>query len=94
MYKVKSIKCGKQGCKKCPHPGYLYRFFKENGKTKAEYLGRIENIDFDELLKTEEVRINFKYGSVRVTTEKRKAMEKIRLEIEDIKKLANTSRNS
>lgn len=88
MYQVKSVKCGKQRCQKCPHSGYLYRYFKEDGKTRSEYLGRVENIDFDKLLETEEERLNWKYGFIRQTKEKEKALTKIRLQIEAIKNLS------
>ena len=94
MYQVKSVKCGKQGCQRCPHPGYLYRYFKEDGKTRSEYLGRIENIDFDKLMETEEERLYWKYGSIRHTKEKEKALKKIRLQIESIKRLVIIGDNS
>lgn len=89
MYQVKSVKCGRQGCQKCPHPGYLYRYFKEDGKTRCEYLGKLEDIDFDKLLEMEEERLYWKYGFIRHTKERHKALEKIRLQIEGIKKLLN-----
>ena len=91
MYQVKSVKCGKQGCQRCPHHGYLYRYFKEDGKTRSEYVGRIENIDFDKLLETEEERLYWKYGSISHRKEKEKALKKIRLHLESIKMLMNSS---
>ena len=33
------IRCGKEGCKKCPHGPYYYLVRKVNGKTKWKYLG-------------------------------------------------------
>lgn len=91
MYQVKSVKCGRQECQRCPHPGYLYRYFKEEGKTRSEYVGRIENIDFDKLLEIEEERIYWKYGSIRHEKEKEKALNKIKSHFENIKLLLNLS---
>lgn len=45
MFQLKSIKCGKQECKKCPHDGYLYKVKKENGKTKSKYIGKLIDLD-------------------------------------------------
>ena len=39
---AKWVKCGK-GCKKCPHGPYYYLVWKENGKTKWKYLGKIKH---------------------------------------------------
>jgi len=34
------VRCGKKGCTQCPHGPYLYRVWRESGKTREEYLGR------------------------------------------------------
>lgn len=38
---AKWVKCGK-GCKKCPHGPYYYLVYKEGGKTKWKYLGKVK----------------------------------------------------
>lgn len=40
-YQAKYIKCGKEGCSKCPHGPYIYAFWREGGKIKSRYLGRL-----------------------------------------------------
>ncbi len=40
MIKLRAIKCGKTGCKKCPHGWYVYAQWKEKGKVKEKYLGK------------------------------------------------------
>jgi hypothetical protein len=94
MYQIKAIKCGKRGCRKCPHPGYVYRYFKQDGKTRSEYLGKVENIDFDKLLKIEEEELYLKYGSIWHSEEKKKALDKILLQIESMKTYVKTHKNS
>jgi hypothetical protein len=34
------VKCGKAGCKKCPHGPYRYAYWRENGKLRKRYLGK------------------------------------------------------
>jgi len=36
----KYVKCGKEGCKKCPHGPYYYLVYKEGGKTRWKYIGK------------------------------------------------------
>lgn len=42
-YQVKYIRCGKEGCSKCPHGPYIYAFWRsEGGRVKTEYLGKFK----------------------------------------------------
>jgi len=34
------VKCGKAGCKKCPHGPYWYQFWREGAKVKKKYIGK------------------------------------------------------
>ena len=38
---AKYVKCGKEGCKSCPHGPYYYLVYKEGGKTRWKYLGKV-----------------------------------------------------
>jgi hypothetical protein len=42
--RLEKVKCGKPGCKSCPHPhtgeGYWYLYFREGGKLKSRYIGK------------------------------------------------------
>lgn len=38
--KVHWVKCGKK-CKNCPHGPYLYAFWKQDGKTRSKYIGKV-----------------------------------------------------
>ena len=39
-YRLESVRCGKDGCKTCPHGPYWYAYFRENGKLRSRYIGR------------------------------------------------------
>jgi len=36
----KYVRCGREGCKSCPHGPYYYLVWKEDGRTKWKYLGK------------------------------------------------------
>jgi len=38
---AKYVRCGKEGCRKCPHGPYYYLVYKEGGKTKWKYIGKV-----------------------------------------------------
>lgn len=43
------VKCGKPGCKSCPHGPYRYKYWREKGVLKKKYLGKPETQElFDE----------------------------------------------
>lgn len=35
------VRCGKDGCTKCPHGPYWYAYWTENGKRRSRYIGRL-----------------------------------------------------
>jgi len=37
------VKCGKPGCKSCPHGPYRYKYWREGGVLKKKYLGKPED---------------------------------------------------
>jgi hypothetical protein len=39
-YRQESVRCGKQGCKKCPHGPYWYAYYREDGRLRSRYIGR------------------------------------------------------
>ena len=39
-YRRENVRCGKQGCKKCPHGPYWYAYYREGGRLKSRYIGR------------------------------------------------------
>ena len=39
-YRLESVRCGKEGCKTCPHGPYWYAYYREEGKLKSRYIGR------------------------------------------------------
>jgi hypothetical protein len=41
------VRCGKDGCTKCPHGPYWYAYWTENGRRRSRYVGRL----LDESLK-------------------------------------------
>jgi len=38
---AKYVKCGNERCKSCPHGPYYYIVYKEGGKTRWKYLGKV-----------------------------------------------------
>ena len=39
-YRLESVRCGKPGCKTCPHGPYWYAYFREGDKLRSRYIGR------------------------------------------------------
>lgn len=37
------VKCGKDGCTKCPHGPYWYAYWREDGVRRSRYLGRLDD---------------------------------------------------
>lgn len=35
------VRCGKEGCTKCPHGPYWYAYWTEAGKRRSRYIGRL-----------------------------------------------------
>ena len=35
------VRCGKDGCTRCPHGPYLYAYWTEAGRRKSRYVGRL-----------------------------------------------------
>lgn len=40
------IRCGKQGCTKCPHGPYWYAYWSEQGRRRSRYVGRLLDESF------------------------------------------------
>ena len=36
-----SVRCGKQGCTRCPHGPYWYAYWTEGGRRRSRYVGRL-----------------------------------------------------
>ena len=39
-YRLESVRCGKEGCRTCPHGPYWYAYYREGDKLKSRYIGR------------------------------------------------------
>lgn len=39
-YRLESVRCGKQGCRTCPHGPYWYAYYREGGKLRSRYIGK------------------------------------------------------
>ena len=39
-YRQEHVRCGKDGCGRCPHGPYWYAYWKEAGRTRKRYIGR------------------------------------------------------
>lgn len=39
-YRQEYVRCGKDACTTCPHGPYWYAYWRENGRTRSQYIGR------------------------------------------------------
>lgn len=39
-YRQQAVKCGKNGCTRCPHGPYWYAYWREDGRLRSRYIGR------------------------------------------------------
>jgi hypothetical protein len=39
------VRCGKASCTTCPHGPYWYAFWRENGRRRSRYVGRLEDVE-------------------------------------------------
>jgi hypothetical protein len=38
-YRLEKVKCGKPGCKSCPHGPYWYAYYREGKRLRSHYIG-------------------------------------------------------
>lgn len=39
-FRQELVRCGKPGCKTCPHGPYWYAYWREGGRVRSRYIGR------------------------------------------------------
>ncbi|MBW3577519.1 MAG: hypothetical protein KY462_07230 [Actinobacteria bacterium] len=39
-YRQEHVRCGKDRCRSCPHGPYWYAYWREDGRTRSQYIGR------------------------------------------------------
>lgn len=39
-FRQETVRCGKDGCTKCPHGPYWYAYWREHGRTRSRYVGK------------------------------------------------------
>ncbi|MGH2687640.1 MAG: hypothetical protein ACRDKW_02365 [Actinomycetota bacterium] len=39
-YRQELVRCGKAGCRSCPHGPYWYAYWREDGRVRSRYIGR------------------------------------------------------
>lgn len=39
------VRCGKQGCTRCPHGPYWYAYWTEDGRRRSRYVGKLLDED-------------------------------------------------
>ena len=49
------VKCGKKGCKSCPHGPYWYAYWWADGKTHKRYVGKDTTRDFAQERRLDEI---------------------------------------
>ncbi len=44
------VRCGKDGCTRCPHGPYWYAYWTENGRRRSRYVGKLEDESINPLV--------------------------------------------
>lgn len=39
-FRQELVRCGKDGCRSCPHGPYWYAYWREDGRTRSRYVGK------------------------------------------------------
>jgi hypothetical protein len=39
-FRQETVRCGKDGCTRCPHGPYWYAYWREGGKLRSRYVGK------------------------------------------------------
>ena len=39
-YRLEPVRCGKAGCRTCPHGPYWYAYWRENSRLRSRYIGK------------------------------------------------------
>ncbi|MGH2759559.1 MAG: hypothetical protein ACRDKJ_08345 [Actinomycetota bacterium] len=39
-FRQEMVRCGKDGCTRCPHGPYWYAYWREDGRTRSRYVGK------------------------------------------------------
>src|SRR6266700_7782569 len=39
-YRLEPVRCGKDGCTRCPHGPYWYAYWREDGRLRSRYIGK------------------------------------------------------
>jgi hypothetical protein len=39
-YRQEHVRCGREGCSRCPHGPYWYAYWRENGRQRSRYVGK------------------------------------------------------
>ena len=39
------VRCGKAACTSCPHGPYWYAYWRENGRRRSRYVGRLDDVE-------------------------------------------------
>lgn len=39
-YRLEHVRCGKDGCTRCPHGPYWYAYWREEGRLRSRYIGK------------------------------------------------------
>ena len=39
-FRQEMVRCGKEGCTRCPHGPYWYAYWREGGRTRSRYVGK------------------------------------------------------
>jgi hypothetical protein len=44
-FRRRLVRCGKDTCTTCPHGPYWYAYWREDGRRRSRYVGRLDDVD-------------------------------------------------
>lgn len=47
-FRQEHVRCGKAGCRTCPHGPYWYAYWREDGRVRSRYIGRHRPADLQD----------------------------------------------
>ena len=47
-FRQELVRCGKPGCRTCPHGPYWYAYWREDGRVRSRYIGRHRPADLED----------------------------------------------
>ncbi len=54
-FRPQSVRCGKPDCTSCPHGPYWYAYWREQGKPRSLYLGKLDEAELESVARQKQL---------------------------------------